>query len=429
MNPHNMEHQTHKRRAKGPSQDATGRTQETPGTAEEPISPTERPWSLAVETDRSAPGILVLACIWLVFLIYPIAGLLQAALQPALLALALAGALVFFGIYFWTIWRIACGANANPPWRALLILGAIGLALPLLAGGNWLGFFVYTGLIAGLTLRLKQVIAAILLMVGLTILSATVTRAPWWETVALTSVTIFGSCMAFGMSWLRAINQELRAARAQFATMAASEERLRLARELHDSVKQQVFVTSMELGAARALLDHDRQSAETHLHEAETVIRQVHTDLDALIHELRPVPFEVQGLAKAIQAHTAVWSRRTHIAATVRVHGEQTTSLVTERALFRVVQEALTNIEKHSAATQVQMTLTWRDQLLRVQICDNGRGFIPAEAGGQGYGLLHMHERMEALGGALTIESTPGSGTRITCTCPLHPSGKGKHDA
>src|SRR6266487_4251021 len=211
--------------------------------------------------------------------------------------------------------------------------------------------------------------------------------------------------------------------------MAASEERLRLARELHYSVKQQVFVTSMEIGAARALLDHDLQSAETLLHEAERVIRHVHTDLYALIHELRPVPFEEQSLAKAIQAHTAVWARRNHIAVTVRVHGEQTTSLVTERALFRVVQEALTNIEKHSAATQVRMTLTWSRKLLRVQISDNGRGFIPAKAGGQGYGLIHMRERVEALGGDLTIESMPESGTRIICTCPLHPPGKGKQDA
>src|SRR5260370_20297472 len=120
MDAHNMEHQTHKRRAKGPSQDATGTTQETPGTAEEPISPTERPWSLAVETDRSAPWILALACIWLVFLIYPMAGLLQAPLQPALLALALAGTIVFFGLYFWTIWRIAFRANAYQPCPAPL---------------------------------------------------------------------------------------------------------------------------------------------------------------------------------------------------------------------------------------------------------------------------------------------------------------------
>ena len=428
MGAQNMEHETHKQRATGPSQDATGRKQETPGLTEEPMSPTERPWSAAVETDRSAPWILALACIWLVFLIYPIAGLFQASLQPAPFALALAGAGVFFGIYFWTIWRIALGANVHQPWRALLILGAIGLALPLFSGGNWLGFFVYMGLIAGLTLRLKQLIAAVLLMVGLTVLTATMTRAPWWETVALTTVTICGSCMAFGISRLRAINQELRVARTQIATMAASEERLRLARELHDSVKQQVFVTSMEIGAARALLDHDRQRAETHLHEAETVLRQVHTDLDALVHELRPGPFEEQDLAKAIQAQSAAWSRRTHISATVRVHGEQTMSLGTERALFRVVQEALTNIEKHSAATQVQITLTWSRQRLQVQIDDNGRGFIPSEAGGRGYGLIHMRERVEALGGDLTIESTPGSGTRIICTCPLHPSGRGKRD-
>ena len=117
--------------------------------------------------------------------------------------------------------------------------------------------------------------------------------------------------------------------RAQVATMAASEERLRLARELHDSVKQQVFVTSMDIGAARVLLERDRQGAETHLRDAETAIHQVHTDLNALIHELRPAPRTEQGLV---------------------------------------------------------------------------------------------------MGGTLSIESTPGSGTRITGTCPLQPSRRGKHD-
>jgi len=153
-----------------------------------------------VGKDRSAPWILALACIWLVFLLYPIAGLLQASLQPVPLALALAGAIVFFGIYFWTIWHIAFRANTHQPWRALLILGVLGLALPLVSGGNWLGFFIYTGLIAGFALRLKQLIAAVLLMVGLTVFTATMTHTPWWETVALTSVTILGSCMAFGIS-------------------------------------------------------------------------------------------------------------------------------------------------------------------------------------------------------------------------------------
>src|SRR5258708_2435302 len=260
-----MEHQTYKQRAKRASQDATGMNNETPGQLKEPVAAAERPWSMTVETDRSAPYILVLACIWLVFLVYPIAGLLQASLQPAPLALALTGTLVFFGIYFWTIWRLALGANTHQPWRALLFLGVIGLALPLLSGGNWLGLFLYTGLIAGLTLRLAQLTAAVLLMVGLTLLTAAVDHTPWWETVALTSVTVLGSGMAFGINWLRAVNQELRAARTQVATIAANEERLRLARELHDSVKQQVFLTSIGIRAARALLEPDRPAPPNHL--------------------------------------------------------------------------------------------------------------------------------------------------------------------
>jgi signal transduction histidine kinase len=378
--------------------------------------------------DCSASSILVLACLWLVFLIYPLVELLQEAPPLAELALALAGTLVFFSLYFWTLWRIALKGMARPPWGTLILMGALSLTLPLLLGAAWRGFFVYTGLLTGFTLRLRAMIAAVMVMVGLTVLIAAVTQAPWWQTVALTTVTILGSAMASAIRHFREMNQQLRAAHRQIAALAASEERLRLARELHDSVNQQVFVTSMEIGAARALLDQDREGARTHLQEAESAIRRLHQDLKALVQALRPTPLEGQSLVQAIQVHCSAWAQRTKIAATVSLYGEQTIPYTIEQELFRVVQEALTNIEKHSAASQVTITLSWNKEYLEVRIEDNGRGFLSEEARGRGYGLSHMRERVAMLSGKLHITSGPGSGTTITCICPLPPSGRGTED-
>ncbi|HLI90436.1 MAG TPA: sensor histidine kinase [Ktedonobacteraceae bacterium] len=399
-----------------------------PDPAEGPGSALEQPIPYE-ERGRPASYILALACLWLVFLIYPVVGLLQVTPRPVPLALGLAGSLAFFSLYFWTIWRIAFTGMAGPPWRSLSIMSALALALPLLLGATWQGFFVYAGLLAGFALRLRHMIVAVAVMVALTVLVAAVTHAPWWETAALVTVTILGSGMASAIRRLRAINEQLRAAQRQIAALAASEERLRLARELHDSVKQQAFVTSMEIGAARALLDRDRAGARAHLHEAEGAIRQLQLDLKALVQALRPAPLEDQSLMQAIQAYSAAWSQRTHIAAAVHLHGERATPRAIEQALFRVVQEALTNIEKHSAASRVVITLTWSDQQLQVQIADDGRGFIPQEARGRGYGLLHMRERVAALQGELDIKSRPGGGTTITCTCPLQLSERGAENA
>ncbi|GHO97501.1 hypothetical protein KSF_075490 [Reticulibacter mediterranei] len=380
------------------------------------------------EEDRSAASILILACLWLVFLIYPFVGLLQHAPLLAALVLALAGTLVFFSLYFWTLWRIAMKSMARPPWGVLLLMSTLGLALPLLQGAAWQGFFIYTGLLAGFTLRLRGLLAAVTIMVGLTILIAAVTQAPWWQTVALITVTILGSAMASAIRRFREMNQQLRVAHKQIATLAASEERLHLARELHDSIKQQVFVTSMEIGAARVLLDQDRAEARTHLQEAESTIDQLHQDLKALVQTLRPIPLAGQSLAQALQVHCTAWAQRTKITATLSLHGEQPLPHPKEQELFRVVQEALTNIEKHSAASQVTIALHWSKKHLKMCIKDNGRGFFPEEARSRGYGLSHMRERITVLSGDLHITSGPCGGTTITCLCPLPLSGRGTED-
>jgi NarL family two-component system sensor histidine kinase LiaS len=204
--------------------------------------------------------------------------------------------------------------------------------------------------------------------------------------------------------------QNLLETRQELATL---EERNRLARELHDSVKQQVFATAMQVGAARALLDQNPEASKENLAEAEQLVRQAQQELTSLIRELRPAALEGKGLATALRDCVTDWSRQSHIPAEVRVRGERHLPLPLEQALFRVVQEALTNIARHSGAKSVEVDLVWKWNEVSLTVSDNGRGFNTAAANGKGLGLQSMRERVEALGGHLEVKSKPGSGTQV----------------
>jgi len=200
--------------------------------------------------------------------------------------------------------------------------------------------------------------------------------------------------------------------------LAVLEERTRLARELHDSVKQHVFANALLVRAARTLLTRDPDKARAALREAEELAGQAQHELIALIRALRPATLADHGLAGATQECAGDWSRRMGVAVDVRVQGERTTPLDIEEALFRVTQESLANVARHSQARQVDVQLAWSAERLALTIADDGQGFDVAHAMGTGWGLRHMRERMNALGGTLTVTST-AEGTRIEAVVPL----------
>jgi signal transduction histidine kinase len=206
-------------------------------------------------------------------------------------------------------------------------------------------------------------------------------------------------------------------ARQELATL---EERNRLARDLHDSVKQQIFAVGMQIGATKMLLKRDADAAEKRLDEAQKLVRQAQQELTSLIKELRPVALEGKGLVTALRELVTQWTQQTDIVANVRVEGAQPLPLIVEEALFRVAQEALSNIARHSKATLVQMDVTLTDEYVTLSIVDNGQGFDSAQqgrTGAMGVGLLSMRERMKAHAGDVSIESTPGQGTKVIAQC------------
>ncbi len=200
--------------------------------------------------------------------------------------------------------------------------------------------------------------------------------------------------------------------------LAVVEERNRLARDLHDSAKQQAFAAAAQISGVRALLKRDPEAAEAHIEEAERLIYELRQELTSLVQELRPAELEGKGLASAVRECAGDWSRQNGIVLEVRVQGERSLPLDIEQSIFRIVQEALANVARHSEASRVEIALVYSYDEITFTVTDDGRGF-DVKGKHSGFGLSSMQDRAEALGGNLTVESVPGKGTSVSCTVPV----------
>ena len=200
--------------------------------------------------------------------------------------------------------------------------------------------------------------------------------------------------------------------------LAVSEERNRLARDLHDSAKQQALAASFELGAALTLYDRDPKGAKTHLAQADTLVDSVRRELTDLVEELRPPPPDEEDFAATLQEYAQQWSRRSGIELEFHSQGCGDLPLDSREALFRIAQEALANVARHSSASHVNLFLENGTNTITLIIKDNGRGFDPSAPQG-GIGLVSMKERTEGLSGSFTVESRPNQGTQIEVTLPI----------
>jgi two-component system, NarL family, sensor histidine kinase LiaS len=199
--------------------------------------------------------------------------------------------------------------------------------------------------------------------------------------------------------------------------LAVVEERNRLARDLHDSVKQQMFALTMLVGSAQLEVE-DQSEAQRILAEAERVASNAQQEMTALIQALRPVALANKDLGAALHELCSDWQQRTGIACGVDVADLLAVAPDAEQQVFRIVQEALANVAKHSGATHAEVHAADEQNTLVLRIRDNGRGFDMARAEGSGVGLSSMRERAESLGGSLRISSAAG-GTRLALRVPL----------
>jgi signal transduction histidine kinase len=205
---------------------------------------------------------------------------------------------------------------------------------------------------------------------------------------------------------------------AQRQELAISGERNRLARELHDSAKQQSLVAAFRLGTAIELIEKDPSKAVDHLLQAETAVDNVRQELTDLIHELRPPRIEEDDLGDAIKTYATEWAYRNNVDLSIEVERFSEYSLELKLALYRILQEALANIARHSQARMTQISLKVQNSQIYMVITDDGIGFDP-DLPPRGLGLQSMGERVGALKGRFEIRSQPGEGTKIIIQVPL----------
>jgi signal transduction histidine kinase len=209
----------------------------------------------------------------------------------------------------------------------------------------------------------------------------------------------------------RRLVDELKETQQKLQDLAVLEERNRLARELHDSVKQQVFAISMHLSAARTMLSESDKAFPAVL-EAEQLAQQAGAELTTLINALRPPGLESRTLPAAVQEYAKEWFRQNKIEADVNADSTISLDPQTEQAMFRVLQEALSNVSRHSHADWAGVTLKKENQHIELLIEDNGIGY---DAGRivKGVGLDSMRERIEAVNGTIEVSRRTPQGTCV----------------
>jgi signal transduction histidine kinase len=200
-------------------------------------------------------------------------------------------------------------------------------------------------------------------------------------------------------------------------------ERERIAREMHDSLAQILGVTHLRL---RALLGWpevgEASRVTTELEDLAQLTEEAYRDVREAILGLRESSRVDRGLVESLRAYLEKYSHQAGVRATLEssLDGEPSLGPRTEVQVIRVIQEALTNVRKHSGASAVVVRLAELDGTVRIVVDDDGRGFDLTGTlfGRDGYGLHTMRERMELIGGTLTIDSAAGSGTRVIATIP-----------
>jgi signal transduction histidine kinase len=201
---------------------------------------------------------------------------------------------------------------------------------------------------------------------------------------------------------------------------AREAERTRIARELHDELGQALTGLKMDLAwfRPRVLEDpavRDRVRAMLELVDGTVVV------VRRIAGELRPGVLDDLGLAAAMRWQARQFEQRSGVR--VEVESEDAPDLDAERttALFRIFQEALTNVARHAAATTVRVRLAWHDGGVVLEVADDGRGVTPEQARGLtgSLGVIGMRERAEAWGGRVTLTGAPGQGTTVTVHIPV----------
>jgi len=209
----------------------------------------------------------------------------------------------------------------------------------------------------------------------------------------------------------------------QISAAAVQQERNRLARDLHDSIKQQIFSVSVSAAAAQARWEGDPAGARAALDQVRGSAREAMVEMEAMLQHLRPAPLETVGLVEALRKQCEALQYRTGAQVTADFADLPENERLppgTQEAIFRISQEALANIARHARARNVRLSLhaDGENKSMWLKIQDDGQGFDSTTVP-QGMGTANIRARVDEIDGQLDLQSSPGGGTRLAVRIPL----------
>jgi signal transduction histidine kinase len=244
-------------------------------------------------------------------------------------------------------------------------------------------------------------------------------------TIKLNAALSFGLALVLVMMLINALLEErqsrvkltmaldrLRQYSLRIEDQSALQERNRIAREIHDSLGHTLTAQSIQLDSALLLRSSNPQEASVFLEEAKQLCKQALHEVRQSVATLRTDPLQGKSLEHLMKTLLQEFRATTAIEPTCMLSLTLPLPREVISAYYRVLQEALTNIIRHSAASEVILSLVTRDRLLHLQIQDNGKGFNP-DQNSTGFGIQGMKERIAALGGQFKLSSSPGEGCLI----------------
>ncbi|MFE7042845.1 sensor histidine kinase [Streptomyces atratus] len=356
--------------------------------------------------------------IWLAFMSAPVKDLADGDHTQWATALGALGLLVFVGAYLVLVFRHTSKAlDRRAVHTTIAFLGALAAVLSLTLGAAWLVLFVYVAVSVGATMPLRNarwlipVVVAALVCIGLTV------DHPREITTALVFPALFGGFAMTGVRQLIRTTIQLREARATVAQLAANEERLRLARDLHDLLGHSLSLITLKSELAGRMLPGHPEQAAAQVADIEQVSRQALVDVRSAVTGYRrpTLPGELAGARTALAA--------AGITADVPAEAPDGLPEKPEEVLAWALREAVTNVVRHSSARHCTVILTPRQTLdgrvLELTVADDGVGAAGTKPGN---GLTGITERLAMVDGTLTTRagiSGSGKGFTLTLSVPL----------
>lgn len=337
----------------------------------------------------------------LIFLAFPAGDLLSGRVSGGSEVVAAAGLVAFAALYLRLFWILPSVAGERRGEGGVLLggLAALAVGLSIAIGDNFLGLLFYLSAAIALTLPTRPAVAGI---AAVAVAAVAITGE-----LGLAAALVGLGLVLVAVRRLMEIVRELEAARAQVAELAASEERLRLSRDMHDLLGHNLSLIALKSELARKLLGRDPAAAESEVRDIESVARGSLQEARAAVRGLRSA-----SLASELdRARAALEDAGIEVA--VRATGPLPARA--ETVLGFAAREAVTNVIRHSRASRCEIAVRRTGEIAELEVRDDGAG---AESGGEGSGLRGLAERLAEVEGTLEAGPVDGGGFRLVARVP-----------